>query len=107
MTGRDRHWYALYTRSRHEKRVEAVLRRLSLETYLPLRRAWSRGRDRRGTVELPALPGYLFVRCVLSGETRARLKKTAWVVPGRAGGCAVRHPRARDRGAAAGAHARA
>jgi transcription antitermination factor NusG len=73
-------WYAVYTRSRHEKQVDQVLRRQSLETYLPLRRAWSRRRDRRVTVELPALPGYLFVRCVLYAEVRAQLKKTAGIL---------------------------
>jgi transcription antitermination factor NusG len=73
-------WYAVYTRSRHEKQVDLMLRRQSLETYLPLRRTWSRRRDRRVTVELPALPGYLFVRCVLYGEVRASLKKTPGVV---------------------------
>jgi transcriptional antiterminator NusG len=73
-------WYALYIRSRHEKQVEALLRRQSLETYLPLRLAWSRRRDRGATVELPALPGYLFVRCALYGEIRALLKKTAGVI---------------------------
>ena len=51
-----------------------------LETYLPLRRTWSRRRDRRATVDLPALPGYLFVRCVLYGEVRAQLKKTPGVI---------------------------
>src|SRR5438105_5006253 len=76
----DHHWYAVYTRSRHEKQVEAMLRRQSLETYLPLRRAWSRRRDRRVTVELPALPGYLFVRCTLYGEVRAQIKKTPGVI---------------------------
>jgi transcription antitermination factor NusG len=74
------HWYALYTRSRHEKLVEALLRHQALETYLPLRRTWSRRRDRRLTVELPALPGYLFVRCDLRSEVRAQLKKTPGVV---------------------------
>src|SRR5438105_4082241 len=76
----DHHWYAVYTRSRHEKQVEAMLRRQSLETYLPLRRAWSQRRDRRVTVELPALPGYLFVRCALYGEVRAQIKKTTGVI---------------------------
>ena len=76
----ETHWYAVYTRSRHEKQVEAMLRRQSLETYLPLRRTWSRRRDRRTTVELPALPGYLFVRCALHGEIRANVKKTPGVV---------------------------
>jgi transcription antitermination factor NusG len=73
-------WYAVYTRSRHEKSVELMLRRQKLETYLPLRRAWSRRRDRRVTVELPALSGYLFVRCALYGETRAQVKKTPGVI---------------------------
>src|SRR5437867_2746076 len=76
----DKQWYAVYTRSRHEKQVETVLQREGLETYLPLRRAWSRRRDRRVTVELPALPGYLFVRCALYGEVRAQLKKTTGVI---------------------------
>jgi len=73
-------WYALYTRSRHEKQVDAMLRRLSLESYLPLRRTWSRRQDRRVTVELPALPGYLFVRCTLYGEVRAQIKKAPGVI---------------------------
>src|SRR6266487_2391511 len=76
----EANWYAVYTRSRHEKQVEQLLHRQALETYLPLRRTWSRRRDRRVTVELPALPGYLFVRCALYGEVRAQLKKTAGVI---------------------------
>jgi transcription termination/antitermination protein NusG len=73
-------WYAVYTRSRHEKQVDLMLRRQSLETYLPLRRAWSRRQDRRVTVDLPAMPGYLFVRCALYGHVRAQVKKTPGVV---------------------------
>jgi transcription termination/antitermination protein NusG len=73
-------WYALYTRSRHEKQVDGMLRRMALESYLPLRRTWSRRQDRRVTVELPALPGYLFVRCTLFGEVRAQIKKTPGVI---------------------------
>lgn len=76
----DPNWYAVYTRSRHEKQVETILRRQALETYLPLRRTWSRRRDRRVTVDLPALPGYLFVRCTLYGEVRAQIKKTSGVI---------------------------
>jgi transcription antitermination factor NusG len=80
MTAHDHQWYAVYTRSRHEKQVEAMLKRQSLEAYLPLRRTWSRRRDRRVTVELPALPGYLFVRCTLYGEVRAQIKKATGVI---------------------------
>jgi transcription antitermination factor NusG len=80
MSTHDPRWYAVYTRSRHEKQVEAMLRRQALETYLPLRRAWSRRQDRRVTVELPALPGYLFVHCALYGEVRAQIKKASGVI---------------------------
>jgi transcriptional antiterminator NusG len=80
MSTLNNQWYAIYTRSRHEKQVDMMLRRQAFETYLPLRRAWSRRRDRRVTVELPALPGYLFVRCVLYGEVRAQIKKAPGVI---------------------------
>lgn len=80
MSAADSRWYAVYSRSRHEKQVDMMLRRQSLETYLPLRRTWSRRRDRRVTVDLPALPGYLFVRCALYGEVRAQIKKTPGVI---------------------------
>src|SRR6266851_1854661 len=80
MSAADSQWYAVYARSRHEKQVDMMLQRQSLQTYLPLRRAWSRRRDRRVTVDLPALPGYLFVRCALYGEVRAQIKKTPGVI---------------------------
>jgi transcription termination/antitermination protein NusG len=73
-------WYAVYTRSRHEKHVAAYLERQKIETYLPLRRAWSSRKDRRVTIEIPALPGYLFVRCLLYGETRAMIKRASGVL---------------------------
>jgi transcription antitermination factor NusG len=73
-------WYAIHTRSRHEKHVEQILRRMNLETYLPLRKTWSRRLDRKEMIEIPALPGYLFTRCLLLPERRAAIKRTAGVV---------------------------
>jgi len=73
-------WYAVYTRSRHEKQVAAYLERHRIRTYVPLRRGWSTRRDRKVAVELPALPGYLFVYCALYGETRALIKRASGVV---------------------------
>ena len=55
-------WYAIYTRSRHEKFVEGQLSRKGIETFLPLvvvPRRWS---DRWKLVPLPLFSGYLFVR---------------------------------------------
>jgi transcriptional antiterminator NusG len=56
-------WFAVYTTSRHEKRVAQHLALREIEYYLPLYRAerkWSDGS--RVTLELPLFPGYLFVR---------------------------------------------
>jgi len=73
-------WYAVYTRSRHEKQVAAFLERQQIEVFLPLRRAWSTRQDRKVTIEIPALPGYLFVRCVLYPEIRALIKRPTGVL---------------------------
>jgi transcription antitermination factor NusG len=53
---------------------------MEIETYLPLLKTWSRRLDRKQKIEVPALPGYLFVRCVLLPEQRAAIKRTAGVV---------------------------
>ena len=73
-------WYAIYTRSRHEKQVDLQLRRHRLETFLPLQRSWSTRQDRRVQIEMPALPGYLFVRCALWPDTRALIKRSTGVI---------------------------
>lgn len=55
-------WYALYTRSRYEKKLHNDLLMRGVETYLPLKtekRKWS---DRVKVVEEPLLRGYVFVK---------------------------------------------
>lgn len=63
-------WYAIYTRSRHEKRIKDRLDNQSLESFLPLYQAVHRWKDRRMLVSLPLFPGYLFVRMVLPEHRR-------------------------------------
>ena len=58
----DRLWYAVYTRSRHEKRVAEELRIRQVESFLPLYEAVHQWKDRRARVHLPLFPGYVFVR---------------------------------------------
>jgi transcription antitermination factor NusG len=56
-------WYAIQTRSRHEKRVAEQLRARSIESFLPVHRC--RHKWRNGVLadlELPLFPGYLFAR---------------------------------------------
>lgn len=55
-------WYAVYTRARHEKRVERLLVERRLETYLPLLRRVSRWSDRHQLVAWPVFPSYVFAR---------------------------------------------
>jgi len=56
-------WFALYTNSRHEKRVANHLALRKIEHFLPLYRAERRWNDgSRVTLELPLFPGYVFVR---------------------------------------------
>jgi transcription antitermination factor NusG len=73
-------WYAIQTRSRHEKFVAFQLQQQGITTFLPLAseiRCWS---DRRKLVQLPLFSGYLFVRVVASRETRVEILRTSGVV---------------------------
>lgn len=54
-------WYAVHTRSRHEKHVHRQLVAASIESFLPLREERRRWKDRWKWVEFPMFPGYLFV----------------------------------------------
>jgi len=58
-------WYAIYTNSRHEKRIKEQLDSRSIEAFLPLYEAIHRWKDRRVKVSLPVFPGYVFVRISL------------------------------------------
>ena len=69
-------WYAVYTNSRHEKRVASLLESREIDCFLPIYKTVRKWQDRRKEVELPLFPGYLFVRM----ETHARLKVVT--VPG-------------------------
>lgn len=55
-------WYAVHTRSRHEKMVHRQILVSTLEPFLPLRQERRRWKDRWKWVEFPMFPGYLFVR---------------------------------------------
>jgi len=54
-------WFAVYTKSRHEKKVDWALTEKSVETFLPLLEVLVRWKDRNKSVHVPLFPGYLFV----------------------------------------------
>ena len=54
-------WYAVYTKSRHEKVAETNLKNRGVTTFLPLREVVSRWKDRNKTIHVPLFPSYVFV----------------------------------------------
>lgn len=71
-------WYALYTRSRHEKSVDEFLRRKRIETFLPLRKIRRKWSDRIKQIEEPLFKGYLFVHTAY--KDRLEILRTKGVV---------------------------
>src|SRR5260370_38619126 len=66
----DRHWYAVCSFSDHEKRVGEQLREGGVEHFLPLYDSVRRWKDRRGQLQLPLFPGYVFVHLALRDRLR-------------------------------------
>jgi transcription termination/antitermination protein NusG len=56
------HWYAVWTRSRHEQVVREQLERKDIAAFLPTITRWSRWKDRRKKIDWPLFPGYCFAR---------------------------------------------
>lgn len=56
------HWYALYTRSRNEKKVYAQLLEQEIEAFLPLETKICQWSDRKKKVEEPMIRSYVFVK---------------------------------------------
>jgi transcription antitermination factor NusG len=59
-------WYALSTKSRHEKKVQERLTAKGFETYVPLRTVIRKWSDRKKKVEEPLFNGYVFVYMLYS-----------------------------------------
>jgi transcription termination/antitermination protein NusG len=74
------HWYAVYTKSRHERKVHDRLLEKKMEIFLPLVERWSRRKDRRKKVVLPLFPSYLFVHAWMDSYTHVEILKTDSVV---------------------------
>jgi len=71
-------WYALYTKSRQEKKVAARLLQIGIDAYCPLviqERQWS---DRKKRVEVPLLPSYVFVN--IESQSREQVFQVSGVV---------------------------
>jgi transcription termination/antitermination protein NusG len=57
-----RAWFAVWTRSRHERAVFDQLSERGIEAFLPTVTRWSRWKDRKKKIDWPLFPGYCFAR---------------------------------------------
>ena len=56
-----KNWYAVYVKSRAEKKVAAELLHLGIDHYLPLKRVLKQWSDRKKWIDEPLFKSYLFV----------------------------------------------
>lgn len=73
-------WYAVWTRSRHEQKVEEFLKRKGFTTFLPTSKVPSIRRDRRKILDYPLFPGYLFLYLAYDRYAHLSVLKTPGVV---------------------------
>ncbi|HEX2344751.1 MAG TPA: UpxY family transcription antiterminator [Vicinamibacterales bacterium] len=74
----DPHWFAIWTRSRHEQTVREELKLRGVEAFLPTITKWSRWKDRKKKIDWPLFPGYCFAR--FAPESRLPVLKCNGVV---------------------------
>jgi transcription antitermination factor NusG len=78
-SGHQPRWYALFTLSRHEKRVCAQCKERHIESYLPTYKVKHRWKNRCSVhMELPLFPGYSFVR--IDPQTRGQVLRLPGVI---------------------------
>ena len=78
LPSREKKWYALYTKSRTEKKVNELLSEKGIEAYLPLFKTLKQWSDRKKWVEEPLFRSYIFVK--ISEKERLNAIRTDGVV---------------------------
>lgn len=76
----ESNWYAIHTRSRHEKGVAGQLQEKGIFTFLPLLQEIHKWSDRRSKVEVPMFSCYVFVRIVPTPEEHLKVLRTPGVL---------------------------
>ncbi len=68
-----RHWLAVYTKPRWEKKINQVFTEAGLESYCPLNKVHRKWSDRIKLVEEPLFKSYVFVQVTPDEEKQVRL----------------------------------
>lgn len=58
----EKKWYALYTKPRWEKKINAVLHKKGVDSWCPLQKVQRQWSDRKKIVEEPLFKSYVFVQ---------------------------------------------
>ena len=61
-------WYAVYVRSRFEKKVHLFFQEKGITSFLPLIDTWRQWSDRKKKVSMPLFKGYVFVRIAYKSD---------------------------------------
>lgn len=78
VTRSQRHWYAVYTQSRAEKKVTKRLDEEGLEAFLPLQKCVRKWSDRKKVIDKPIISSYVFVK--IRKKDISKVLKTVGVV---------------------------
>jgi len=69
----EKKWYALYTKSRHEKKVEERLVSQGFDVFCPMVKTLKQWSDRKKKVTVPLISSYIFIRVEEKNRTKALL----------------------------------
>src|SRR5260221_3796633 len=73
MTRLPKQWYAVYTRPRWEKKVNALFAEKGIESFCPLNKVHKQWSDRVKLVEEPLFKSYVFVHVPRDEQAEVRL----------------------------------
>lgn len=80
MTNETSQWFAIQTRSRHEKKVADELQGRGIEVFLPLIKQTRKWSDRTKQIDFPLFTGYAFVHIAPEPRTRVNVLSASGVV---------------------------
>jgi len=66
----EKNWYALYTKPRWEKKIDAALIKKNIESWCPLQKIERQWSDRKKIVEEPLFKSYIFVHINLHEKVK-------------------------------------
>ncbi|MDP3667924.1 MAG: UpxY family transcription antiterminator [Sediminibacterium sp.] len=66
----EKKWYAVYTKPRWEKKIDAALVKKGVESWCPLQKIEKQWSDRKKIIEDPLFKSYVFVRIDVTERTK-------------------------------------